>query len=149
MSRVRTPGDAPDLGGRPDRMTAREYAVEGPAGRRRPLFAHWQLVLLVFTGGAIGTAGREGLSLVIPSAGGVPWALLTVNLVGALLLGFLLTALGRVAPESPRRRDVRLFAGTGIMGGFTTYSSLATDTVALFEINAALAAGYALVSVAA
>lgn len=133
----------------PGDMTAVEHVQDSAPKHVRPAFAQWQLILLVFLGGAIGTSGREGLSQALPANGGVPWAVLIVNVLGALLLGFLLTALGRVKPETTRRRDLRLFAGTGIMGGFTTYSSLATDTATLFETNAGLAVGYALFSVIA
>ena len=130
-------------------MTAVEHVRDSVPKHERPAFAHWHLILLVFLGGAIGTSGREGLSLALPANGGVPYAVLIVNILGAFILGFLLTALGRVKPESPRRRDLRLFAGTGMMGGFTTYSSLATDTATLFEKNAPLAVGYATFSVVA
>jgi CrcB protein len=86
---------------------------------------------LVLLGGAIGTAGREGLHLLLPAEGGIPWSVFLVNIVGAALLGALLAHLAAVEPETPRRREVRLFVGTGILGGFTTYSALATDTVLL------------------
>jgi CrcB protein len=130
-------------------MTVVEHAKDSAPENPRPAFAQPRLILFVFLGGAIGTAGREGISLVIPSAGGVPWAVLLVNVLGALILGFLLTALAKVSPETPARRDIRLFAGTGMMGGFTTYSSLATDTAQLFGSNVGLAVAYALFSVVA
>ena len=47
---------------------------------------------------------------------------------GAFLLGWLLEALSRGGPDEGRRRAIRLFVGTGIMGGYTTYSSFAVDT---------------------
>ena len=97
----------------------------------------------------LGTAGREAIVLALPRYGGIPWSILVVNVVGAFLLGFLLTALGSRTPnpETPTRRDLRLFGGTGVLGGFTTYSSLATDTAGLIT-DPGLAIGYALGSIA-
>ncbi len=102
---------------------------------------------LVLLGGTIGTAGREGLHLVLPADGGIPWSVFLVNIVGAAVLGGLLAHLAAVEPETPRRREVRLFVGTGILGGFTTYSALATDTVLLADSRPGLAITYAVASV--
>ena len=102
---------------------------------------------LVLLGGAIGTAGRERLHLLLPAEGGIPWSVFLVNIVGAALLGALLAHLAAVEPETPRRREVRLFVGTGILGGFTTYSALATDTVLLAGSRLGLAMTYAVASV--
>ncbi|WP_431219652.1 fluoride efflux transporter FluC [Leifsonia xyli] len=49
-------------------------------------------------------------------------------MTGAFILGWLLQTLALQGPDEGARRDVRLFAGTGILGGYTTYSSLAVDT---------------------
>ncbi len=99
-------------------------------------------------GGAIGTAARYGLAEALPTArGGWPIATLTVNLVGALVLGVLLEALARRGPDAGWRRDLRLFAGTGFCGGFTTYSALAVELDLLIrDHQLAVAAGYALAS---
>jgi len=130
-------------------MTVVEHRRDSAKEVPRPAFAQPRLILYVLLGGAVGTAGREGLSLAMPADGGVPWAVFIVNVCGAFLLGFLLTALAARKPETPARRDVRLFAGTGVMGGFTTYSSLATDTAKLYETDAVVATLYALGSVVA
>lgn len=84
---------------------------------------------LVFTGGVAGTAAREALSLAFPSSGDIPYATGAINVVGALVLGFLLGALAGVGPA--HRRWVRLAAGTGLCGGFTTYSTLAEQSADL------------------
>ena len=56
----------------------------------------------------------------------------------------LLQVLGRTGADPGRRRLARLFGGTGILGGFTTYSALATDTVRLWQTGSpAESAGYA------
>jgi fluoride exporter len=128
-------------------MTAQEHTHDTAPAVPRPAFSHPLLVALVFLGGCLGTAGREGVALALPAHGGVPWAVLLVNLVGAFVLGLLLTALAATAPETPRRRDVRLFAGTGFCGGFTTYSSFATDTATLLETQPGVGVAYAIGSV--
>lgn len=99
--------------------------------RSRPLHLRPAAIALVAVGGAVGTAAREGLSLAIPEVGGVQVAVLGINVVGAFVLGLLLDALARRGPDEGGRRRLRLLAGTGFCGGFTTYSSLATTTAVL------------------
>ena len=83
---------------------------------------------LVFTGGTLGTLARYAVSLAVPAWGDVPAATLGINVVGAFALGWLISALLRAGDDAGWRRAVRLFAGTGVLGGFTTYSALAVDT---------------------
>jgi len=99
--------------------------VTSPLHRRLPL------VLLVVAGGALGTAARVAVTLVVPPAGSFDTAIFAINLVGAFVLGLLLERLLRSGPDEGRRRLVRLGVGTGVLGGFTTYSSLATETASL------------------
>jgi CrcB protein len=86
---------------------------------------------LVAAGGVVGTAVREWLTLVVPPLGAVPIATFGINIVGAFVLGALLEFLGRGGPDEGRRRRLRLLFGTGVLGGFTTYSALADDTALL------------------
>ncbi|RWZ83381.1 fluoride efflux transporter FluC [Glutamicibacter sp. HZAU] len=105
-------------------------------------------LLLVFLGGAAGTAVRQGLGLLLPSAGGFPIAIFAANMLGAFLLGLLLEALSHGGGSEGRHRRLRLLLGTGFMGGFTTYSALATDSMLLFSSSAVLPAlAYALPTV--
>lgn len=85
------------------------------------------LFLLVAAGGTGGTAARAAIAQWLPHEGGVPLATLLVNLVGAFLLGLLLETLLRRGPETTRHRALRLTLGTGVLGGFTTYSVLALE----------------------
>ncbi len=87
-------------------------------------------IALVFVGGAAGTAFRAGLVTVTPSDWAVPVGILAINVVGSFLLAVLVGVLGRVVPLR-HGRDLRLLLGTGVLGGFTTYSALAGDTVSL------------------
>lgn len=107
----------------------------GEVRPHRPVHLHPGFVLVVITGGVFGALARYGLSSALPSPGGWPLPTLIINLAGALLLGVLLEALVRRGPDAGRLRMIRLLAGTGFMGAFTTYSTLA------LEANTLLGAG--------
>ncbi|MFC6149424.1 MULTISPECIES: fluoride efflux transporter FluC [Mumia] len=108
-----------------------------------------RLVAAVAAGGALGTTARAVLGEVLPHDGGIPYATLIANVTGAFLLGLLLERLLRTGDETPRRRLVRLGLGTGVLGGFTTFSSLALESVELTRADdAATAVVYAVGSVA-
>jgi CrcB protein len=114
----------------------------------RPPHLRWRLVALVALGGAIGTAVRALLAAAFPAHDGISWTILAINVVGAFCLGLLLEALARSGPDVGRRRSVRLFVGTGVLGGFTTYSTLADDTAQLLDLGRwSAGSGYALLSV--
>jgi CrcB protein len=101
------------------------------------------LIVLVALGGAVGTLARWALTENVASQRGWPLATLTENLVGAFLLGLLLEALVRVGDETPRRRMLRLGLGTGVLGGFTTFSTFALEVEHLLATGAgAVAIGY-------
>ncbi|MGY1740514.1 MULTISPECIES: fluoride efflux transporter CrcB [unclassified Blastococcus] len=102
--------------------------------------------LLAALGGALGALARWGVGTALePSPGGWPWATLLVNLTGCLLLGVLL---GAVFARLPDRAWLRPLLGTGLCGGYTTYSTFAVDVVRLVDDGApGLAAGYVLASV--
>ena len=113
----------------------------------RPPYRNPALVLLVAAGGAAGTLARYGLAAAIPAWAGWPLATLVENLTGALLLGVLLEALVRAGVETPRMRVVRLGAGVGLLGGFTTFSTFALEVQHLLGGGAvAVALGYFAVS---
>ena len=98
-------------------------------------------VLLVALGGTLGTAARLGLGLLLPDLGGFPLAVLPANVLGALLIGV-------VAARLPASAELRLLLGTGVLGGFTTYSAFMTGTLALWASAPLLAAAYDAVSLA-
>lgn len=102
---------------------------------------------VVWLGGSLGTAARFGIGRASRPVAGLPWSTLIINIVGAFLLGLLLGRLARGGDVGPRR-VVRLLLGTGLLGGFTTYSTLAVDTTALFGAGRpGGATAYALVTV--
>lgn len=83
-------------------------------------------VAWVGLGGAFGA----GVRYLITQSGvlSVPWVTMPINIVGALLLGVLLEDLAGRGADHGWRRTIRLLLGTGFLGGFTTYSTLAVDT---------------------
>jgi fluoride exporter len=79
---------------------------------------------LVATGGVAGTAARAALENAFgPHPGQFPWVTLAINLLGSFLLGLLLELLNRTGTDTGWRRAVRVGCGTGVIGGFTTYST--------------------------
>jgi len=125
------------LDGDSDKAAADETDA-GTLGKARPhraVHLHPGFMLVVVTGGVFGALARYGLGTVLPSPGGWPVPTLVINIAGAFLLGVLLEALVRRGPDAGRLRVIRLLAGTGFMGAFTTYSTLA------LEANALLGAG--------
>jgi CrcB protein len=122
--------------------------VDTGGARPRPIHLNWRYLAMVFVGGAVGTAAREGLVLAIPNLGSIPLAIFIINVVGAFLLGVLLEALAKKGPDEGRRRSLRLLLGTGFLGGFTTYSTLATDTTLLAaDGSGGLAIAYSLATI--
>jgi CrcB protein len=117
-----------DLAGSIDADTDTDKGTLGEARGHRPVHLHPGFVFVVITGGVFGALARYGLSTVLPSPGGWPLPTLIINLAGALMLGLLLEALVRRGPDVGRLRMIRLLAGTGFMGAFTTYSTLALET---------------------
>ena len=73
-----------------------------------------------------------------------------INVVGSLALGGLLEGIAATGRDTGWRRGLRLGAGTGVLGGFTTYSTFSVETVLLLRSGEWLiGAGYALGSVGA
>lgn len=89
-------------------------------------------VLLVASGGAIGSVARYLVGVLMTRAFGVnyPYGTLTVNVVGGFLIGLFIGIMARRLEGS---MDLRLFVAVGIMGGFTTFSSFSLDVAVLWE----------------
>jgi len=96
-----------------------------------PVHLTWRYLALVATGGTAGTALRELLANAVAQVDHVPVSIFGINILGAFLLGGLVESMARRGPDDGWRRALRLLLGTGVLGGFTTYSALATDTVLL------------------
>lgn len=89
-----------------------------------------QSSLAVFAGGACGSMIRISLSRLQSSDVSWPWMTILINFVGSFVLGCLLEYLGQRGEDIGARRLWRLGIGTGVIGGFTTYSTfiLESDT---------------------
>lgn len=99
------------------------------------------VVAAVAVGGAIGAIGRWGIGAAWPHpAGTFPWSTFVVNLVGCLAIGVLLVLLTEVAGRP--HRLARPFLGTGVLGGFTTFSTYAV------EVERLVAGGEAILAIA-
>ena len=93
---------------------------------------------VVALGGVIGSLGRYGLAEAIPHAPGhFPWATFITNVLGCFAIGVLLA---RITPRS--HPLLRPFLGTGILGGFTTFSTFAVDTEKLLHGHVVVALVY-------
>lgn len=94
------------------------------------------VIILVFVGGAFGAMLREFIMLMVPPlSDGFPLDILVVNVLAAFLLG-LVTALHSKKIHS---NGVNTMAGTGIMGGLSTFSSFAYGSVVLMSASMASA----------
>jgi len=90
----------------------------------------------VALGGAIGASARHGLGLAMLRffGPGFPVGTLAANVIGGLLMGLLMGWLMRTEPDNAN--TIRLFAGVGILGGFTTFSAFSLDAMRMLESKA-------------
>lgn len=93
-----------------------------------------QRLLYVGAGGFIGSALRYVISLYAPRLyeNNLCTGTLIVNVVGAFLIGFVLE-LGLCLEPARLSPELRLFLTTGIMGGFTTFSTFSYESVSLLS----------------
>ncbi len=86
-------------------------------------------VLLVFAGGFMGGVLRH----IAFSTLAKTTAMLTVNIVGSLLLGFILESIILGGEETSYSKAMRLLLGTGCMGAFTTYSTFIANVSGIIQ----------------
>lgn len=100
-----------------------------PMAAGLPAKPTWRHAGLVFLGGAIGTLLRYVVLLHVNSpTGAFPWAVFTINVSGSLLLGLLG---GTLFARRPDLTGARIFLATGVLGGWTTYSSVIAGMLTL------------------
>lgn len=91
---------------------------------------------LIAVGGAVGTLLRYELGHAVPVRGAdFPTTTLLINIVGALVLGIVLGAVGRHRPDDTTWRPL---IGIGALGGFTTFSTFALESVQLARADHAV-----------
>ncbi|GGY42844.1 fluoride efflux transporter CrcB [Streptomyces djakartensis] len=114
-------------------MTVPEEGLRVPApARRMPSWrAQAPVVAVVALGGGAGAAARYAASLGWPApAGGFPWTILWVNIAGCAMIGVFMVLVTEARAVHPL---VRPFFGTGVLGGFTTFSTYAVDIRKLID----------------
>jgi len=101
------------------------------AQRSRQRRAQGVILVALGCGGVMGAVARYAVSLAIPTAvNHFPWSTFIINLSGSAVLGFLLILL---IEQFPRGRLVRPLVGSGVIGAYTTFSTLEVDTLLLFR----------------
>lgn len=104
--------------------------------------------VLVFVGSGIGGMLRHGVGLLSlrwfgPS---FPFGTLVINIVGSALMGLVVAVFSAL---NLGHQEARLFLTTGIIGGFTTFSTFSLDAISLWQREEhAAAITYVLASVA-
>jgi len=121
-------------------------AAEPGPDRPRLLLAHpWPVLAAISAGGVLGALSRAVLTRRFPAGhGGFAWTTFAINVTGCLLIGGLMVLVTQVWTG---RRLLRPFLGTGVLGGYTTFSGYVVDaerTVAAGSTGAAV--GYLLVT---
>ncbi|WNI27745.1 CrcB family protein [Streptomyces sp. ITFR-6] len=90
------------------------------------------VVGVVAVGGAAGAVARYGADRLWPTGtAAFPWTILLVNTVGCFLMGVLMVTLKLRFPGAPRLISPLL--GTGVLGGFTSFSHYTDNVRQLFE----------------
>lgn len=86
--------------------------------------------LLVFLGSGLGGMARHGVGLAAVRIGqGFPFGTLAINILGSTLMGVLVGWYAMRSGSQP----LRLFLATGVLGGFTTFSTFALDGIVLLQ----------------
>lgn len=141
-------GEAPDpVRDAPNAVSGHEAA--GPGAVRDPSAAGSDLrpvrqvgragvLAAVALGGIAGACARYGASLLWPAqTGGFPWATFWVNVTGCAAMGILMVVITEVVAPHPL---IRPFLGTGVLGGYTTFSTYIVDAQLLLDAGRAATA---------
>lgn len=93
-------------------------------------------ILMVALGGALGSVARYVVSRYVGdiAGDGFPWATLTVNVAGCLVIG----VFAGYGSSLCMAQSVRLLLVTGFCGGFTTFSTFANESLMLMKTADAL-----------
>jgi CrcB protein len=88
--------------------------------------------IVVFLGGGLGAALRHGINLALARmlSGGFPYATFFINVSGSFVMGLIAAWF---AFKGDASQHWRLFLTTGILGGYTTFSTFSLDAALLYE----------------
>ncbi|MFE6197818.1 CrcB family protein [Streptomyces sp. NPDC057838] len=110
----------------PDTAVAPWPPGRAPGPRRRQA----EILAAVMAGGVLGACARYGAGLLWPTApGAFPWTTFWINVTGSAAMGVLMVLITERTTAHPL---VRPFLGTGVLGGYTTFSTYTVDARALF-----------------
>lgn len=100
----------------------------------------WGVVLMVALGGALGSLARYFVAGAVQPAWwpGFPFGIFVVNITGGLVMGLIA---GLAALKLNLTPEMRAFLTTGILGGYTTFSTFSLDSAMLMERGAYVQAG--------
>lgn len=100
----------------------------------------WGVVLMVALGGALGSLVRYFVAGAVQPAWwpGFPFGIFVVNITGGLMMGLIT---GLAALKLNMTQEMRAFLTTGILGGYTTFSTFSLDSAMLMERGAYIQAG--------
>ena len=107
--------------------------LNDPVQRQELRRKHGIVLLVIAAGGVLGAVTRFQFGRWWPTpAGSFPWTTLLINVTGCLIIGaFTVLVTERWSPHPL----VRPFFGTGILGGYTTFSTYAVDIVLLIRVG--------------
>ena len=100
----------------------------------------WGILLMVAVGGALGSLARYLVAGAVQPAWwpGFPFGIFVVNITGGLAMGLIT---GLAALKLNLTPEMRAFLTTGILGGYTTFSTFSLDSAMLMERGAFVQAG--------
>lgn len=102
--------------------------------RRSAARVAWPVLAVISAGGVVGALARYGLGVTSGDRpGDFAWTTFGVNVSGCLLIGVLMVLITDVWPT---RRLLRPFLGTGVLGGYTTFSTYVVDVQQLLDAGA-------------
>jgi CrcB protein len=103
--------------------------------QRRELRRHPAAVLgAVSAGGVLGSCARYGSGRLWPTPpAAFPWTTLLINAVGCAAIGVLMVMIVEARPNAPAHPLARPFLVTGVLGGFTTFSTYSLDARRLVD----------------
>lgn len=114
---------------------AENSVAEQARVRREARRNHLRVLAAVAAGGALGACARYEAALLWPTdKAGFPWTTLGVNAVGCLVIGVFLVLVTEVFTAHPLLRP---FFATGVLGGFTTFSTYCVDIERLVRADRA------------
>jgi CrcB protein len=122
-------------------------ASSAPSGAPVAPPADLRTLAAIAGGGVVGAVGRYEAGLWWPTgAGSFPWTTFAINLLGSALLSVLIVV---VTDLWTGRALLRPLLGTGVIGGFTTFSTFSVDTERLLaRAEPGLAVAYVLTTLA-